>query len=103
VEDNWIWILIGIFIVVGIGTIIRLINFKTISSFIIFMISDRDKVSSKRVLAIIAFLLMSISYWYSIFTHTNIPDYMWDGFLYIVLAAFFFSSIDKFSNFRNRN
>ena len=64
--------------------------------FILLMISNGDQVSSKRVIAVIAFILMTISYSYGIITETKIPEYMWEGFLFIVLAAFFGNVVEKF-------
>jgi hypothetical protein len=39
---------------------------------------------------------MAISYAYGIITDTKIPEYMWEGFLFIVLAAFFGNVVEKF-------
>jgi hypothetical protein len=64
--------------------------------FIKLMISAGDEISSKRVIALVAFVLMAISYAYGIITDTKIPEYMWEGFLFIVLAAFFGNVVEKF-------
>lgn len=64
--------------------------------FIKLMVSAGDEISSKRVIALIAFILMAISYAYGIITDTKIPEYMWEGFLFIVLSAFFGNVVEKF-------
>jgi len=64
--------------------------------FIKLMVSAGDEISSKRVIALVAFVLMAISYAYGIITDTKIPEYMWEGFLFIVLAAFFGNVVEKF-------
>lgn len=67
------------------------------------MVSNDDRVSSKRIIALIAFLLMAISYSYGIITDTKIPEYMWEGFLFIVLSAFFGNVVEKFRNRGKQN
>lgn len=69
--------------------------------FIKLMVSAGDEISSKRVIALIAFILMAISYTYGIITDTKIPEFMWDGFLFIVLAAFFGNVVEKFKKKNN--
>jgi hypothetical protein len=69
--------------------------------FIKLMVSAGDEISSKRVIALIAFILMAISYTYGIITDTKIPEYMWEGFLFIVLAAFFGNVVEKFKKKNN--
>lgn len=71
--------------------------------FLKFMVSAGDEISSKRVIALVAFTLMAISYAYGIITDTKIPEYMWDGFLFIVLSAFFGSVVEKFRRKNNDN
>jgi VIT1/CCC1 family predicted Fe2+/Mn2+ transporter len=66
------------------------------------MVSTGDEISSKRVIALVAFILMAISYTYGIITDTKIPEYMWEGFLFIVLAAFFGNVVEKFRR-KNEN
>lgn len=69
--------------------------------FIKLMVSAGDEISSKRVIALVAFILMAISYTYGIITDTKIPEYMWEGFLFIVLAAFFGNVVEKFKKKNN--
>jgi hypothetical protein len=71
--------------------------------FLKLMVSTGDEISSKRVIALVAFILMAISYTYGIITHTKIPEYMWEGFLFIVLVAFFGNVVEKFRRNKNDN
>jgi hypothetical protein len=90
--------------------LIKIKPLNSIKKFIKLMVSNGDEVSSKRVIALIAFALMVVSYTYGITTHTKIPEYMWEGFLFIVLSAFFGNVVEKFrrkntnnDNFYNNN
>jgi hypothetical protein len=65
-------------------------------NFLKLLVSSNDGVSSKRVIALVAFILMAISYAYAIITHTKIPEYMWEGFLFIVLGGYFSTVLEKF-------
>ena len=67
------------------------------------MVSAGDEVSSKRVIALVAFILMIISYLYAIITDTKLPEFMWEGFLFIVLSAFFGNVIEKFKRKNSGN
>lgn len=101
VLDVKTWVLASSITIITLSLIyfgFRLHNVKkpTISNFIKLMVSNGDEVSSKRVIALIAFILMAISYGYGIMTDTKIPEYMWEGFLFIVLAAFFSNVVEKF-------
>lgn len=105
--ENLTTILITILLtllVVGVGVFIRKLNPLTnFYKFMRMMVSTGDEVSSKRVIALVAFILMAISYAYGIATQTNIPEYFWEGFLYIVLAAFFSNVVEKFRKNDNRH
>lgn len=96
-----IWFLITVVIIfslilIYLGYRISTINKTPIGDFLKLMVSTGDEVSSKRVIALVAFILMAVSYSYGIITDTKIPEYMWEGFLFIVLAAFFGNVVEKF-------
>lgn len=95
------WLLITIIVIVSltliyIGFRLSTIKKNPIGDFFKLMVSTGDEVSSKRVIALVAFILMAVSYGYGIITDTKIPEYMWEGFLFIVLAAFFGNVVEKF-------
>jgi VIT1/CCC1 family predicted Fe2+/Mn2+ transporter len=95
------WLLITLIVIISLTLIylaFRLSKLKTnsIGNFFKLMVSTGDEVSSKRVIALVAFILMAVSYSYGIITDTKIPEYMWEGFLFIVLAAFFGNVVEKF-------
>lgn len=62
------------------------------------MLKDTDgNVSSKRVITIIAFILMSTGFIVNVFMDIPIKEFIWDGMLYLVAAGLGFSTIEHFS------
>ncbi|WP_286983975.1 hypothetical protein [Haliea sp.] len=62
------------------------------------MLKDTDgNVSSKRVITIISFILMSVGFIVNVFMDIPIKEFIWDGMLYLVAAGLGFSTIEHFS------
>jgi len=62
------------------------------------MLKDTDgNVSSKRVITIIAFILMATGFIVNVFMDVPIKEFIWDGMLYLVAAGLGFSTIEHFS------
>ena len=62
------------------------------------MLKDTDgNVSSKRVITIIAFILMATGFIVNVFMDIPIKEFIWDGMLYLVAAGLGFSTIEHFS------
>lgn len=66
--------------------------------FILNLLNDGTKVSSKRFFGALTLLVMIISYFISIFYDVKIPQFMFDGLMYVVLGMFGGSVLEKFSN-----
>ena len=62
------------------------------------MLKDTNgNVSSKRVITIIAFILMATGFIVNVFMDVPIKEFIWDGMLYLVAAGLGFSTIEHFS------
>lgn len=61
------------------------------------LFSAGDEVSSKRFIGFIAFLLIVFSFVLSLFKEVFVPEYIFEGMLFIVLGAFLGGTIEKFS------
>ena len=62
------------------------------------MLKDTDgNVSTKRVITIISFILMSVGFIVNVFMDIPIKEFIWDGMLYLVAAGLGFSTIEHFS------
>jgi len=53
--------------------------------------------SSKRLITLIAFILVSIAFIIAIFTEVHIEEYMWNGFIMLIGAGLGFVTLEKFS------
>jgi hypothetical protein len=67
--------------------------------FIIKMLSDDDSgnISSKRVITLLSFILVSIGYCVNIFWDIPIKQFIFDGMLYLVAAGMGITALEKFS------
>jgi hypothetical protein len=62
------------------------------------ILSDVDgQTSSKRVITILAFLMMCVGFIASTFGNVTVEEFIWDGMLYIVATGLGFTTIEKFS------
>jgi hypothetical protein len=67
-------------------------------NFLMKMISDKDDVSSKRVVAIVAFLLMCVAFILNMFLDLKMKEFIWDGMLWLTLGGLGLTVVEKFSN-----
>jgi len=65
--------------------------------FIQDLLSANTEISSKRFWGSVTMVVMLVSYFISIFMEIKVPDFMWDGLMWIVLGMFGGSVLDKFS------
>lgn len=67
------------------------------------MVTGTDgRVSSKRVITLIAFVLCAIAFTSNIFLDIPLRDYVWEGMLYLVGAGLGFSTVEHFANRKER-
>jgi multisubunit Na+/H+ antiporter MnhF subunit len=59
--------------------------------------SDNGSVSSKRVIAISAFLLCAMGYICNMFWGYNVVQFMYDSMMYIVIAGIGGAALEKFT------
>lgn len=74
--------------------------FARITKFFKSMLSDshdEDAVSSKRVIAFLAFLCCMIAFFVDLFTDYKITATLFDSMMWIVVAGFGFSGLEKFA------
>jgi hypothetical protein len=72
--------------------------------FLYEMVTGTDnRVSSKRVITLIAFVLCAIAFVCNIFLEIPLRDYVWEGMLYLVGAGLGFSTVEHFANRKDRN
>jgi len=67
------------------------------------LFSAGDEVSSKRFIGFIAFTLIVFSFVLSLFKEVFLPEYIFEGMLFIVLGAFLGGTIEKFSRKAPKN
>ena len=66
--------------------------------FICSLIADVDGfASSKRVVTLCAFILLSVAFIANIFAAIPLQEFVFDGMLYLVAAGLGFSTFEKFS------
>jgi hypothetical protein len=70
--------------------------------FIKNMLSENTAVSSKRVVGILAFLVIIIIGLVNMFTGKLIANFIFDGILYICLASLSLTTVEKFSDSFNK-
>jgi len=58
---------------------------------------DMEGVSSKRVITLCAFVLLSIGYICNIFLDIPLKPFIYDGMLYLVAAGMGITALEKFS------
>lgn len=58
---------------------------------------DENAVSSKRVIAFLAFLCCMVAFFVDLFTAFNITPTLFDSMMWIVIAGFGFSGLEKFA------
>lgn len=68
------------------------------TQFLSSIFSDQNgQKSSKRLIAFLAFVCLSIAFLISMFYEIKLPLYMWDSMMYIVAGGIGFTTIEKFS------
>jgi len=70
-------------------------------NFIENMLSSDGKISSKRVVTLAAFILISIGFIVDLFTDYTISDNVYSGVEYIVIAGLGFTASENFTNYRS--
>lgn len=61
------------------------------------IILDEDfKVSSKRIIGIIGFILLAFGFVLNLFIEVPIKEYIWNGMIWIVSSVFGFSAVQSF-------
>lgn len=61
------------------------------------IILDEDfKVSSKRIIGIVGFILLAFGFILNLFVEVPIKEYIWDGMVWIVSSVFGFSAVQSF-------
>lgn len=53
--------------------------------------------SSKRFVTVGAFLLLSVAFLVDVFIDINLPEYVWDDMMYIVILGVGFTASERFS------
>jgi len=74
---------------------------KKIKGFFKSMLSDShddNAVSSKRVIAFLAFLCCMVAFFIDLFTPYQITPTLFDSMMWIVIAGFGFSGLEKFAS-----
>jgi len=61
------------------------------------LLGDSTGLSSKRFWGSVTMVVMLVSYFISIFMEIKVPEFMWDGLMWIVLGMFGGSVLDKFA------
>lgn len=61
------------------------------------IILDEDfKVSSKRIIGILGFILLAFGFILNLFVKVQIKEYIWNGMIWIVSSVFGFSAVQSF-------
>lgn len=69
-------------------------KFKTLSD----AVSNAEgQVSSKRIVTLIAFAVVCLTYFIDMFTSFTVSEFLFDGMIWIVVAGLGFISSEKFS------
>lgn len=68
-----------------------------IKEFIGKLLGTSDEISSKRVVGVVAFLVVVITAFVDLFTDYLMSPYIFDGLMYIVLGCFFFNVLETYS------
>jgi len=61
------------------------------------LLGDGTDISSKRFWGSVTMVVMLVSYFISVFMEIKVPEFMWDGLMWIVLGMFGGSVLDKFA------
>ena len=67
------------------------------------MFSSGGKVSSKRVVTIIAFIIMTVGFMVDLFTDKTVSENVFTAMEYIVIAGLGFTASERFSKYTNNN
>lgn len=67
-----------------------------LTTFLEKMITEKDEVSSKRVIAIAAFMCLCGGFWIALFKKIDVQEFIWNSMLYIVLGGLGLTSLEKF-------
>lgn len=73
---------------------------KKLSNFFKSMLSDShddNAISSKRVIAFLAFICCMVAFFIDLFTPYQITPTLFDSMMWIVIAGFGFSGLEKFA------
>jgi hypothetical protein len=62
---------------------------------------DSDSLSSKRVVAFLAFLCCAVAFFVDLFTNYNITQSLFDSMMFIVIAGLGFTGLEKFAPKKN--
>lgn len=68
--------------------------------FLINMLSEDNKTSSKRVVTFAAFILMATGYLVELFTEFSVSETTFNALEYIVIAGLGFTASEKFASFK---
>lgn len=67
------------------------------------MMKDQEgNFSSKRFITVGAFLLLSVAFLVNIFIEIQLPEYVWDDMMYIVILGVGFTASERFTNLVER-
>lgn len=69
-------------------------------NFLINMLSEDNKTSSKRVVTFAAFILMATGYLVELFTKFSVSETTFNALEYIVIAGLGFTASEKFTSFK---
>ena len=62
------------------------------------MMSDQDgQFSSKRFVTVGAFILLAVAFLADVFIEIDLPEYVWDDMMYIVILGVGFTASERFS------
>ena len=64
---------------------------------------DHESLSSKRVIAMLAFLFCGIAFFVDLFTDYAVSDHLFDSMMWVVVAGLGFTGLEKFAGSRNQN
>lgn len=65
--------------------------------FFLDLLNSSSKVSSRRFIAILAFIVIIVIAFIDLFTSNTISEFIFDALMWIVLAGMGFATSDKFS------
>jgi uncharacterized membrane protein YbaN (DUF454 family) len=75
--------------------------FNTLSKNLKGMLADHqdgEALSSKRVIAFLAFICCAVAFFVDLFTNYNITQSLFDSMMFIVIGGLGFTGLEKFAN-----